>query len=65
MTSDTCRLNAWLRRQALRETGPATWRPAHLRWLVEGVCPTPAPQRVCQADGRTVTEPTARRQRLD
>jgi transposase len=58
------RRNAFLLRQARRDPGQATWGPAHRRWLAEGVCPTPAPQLVFQADVRAVTEPTARRQRL-
>jgi transposase len=58
------RLNAFLLRQDIRYTGRATWGPAHLRWLSEVVCPTPAPQSVFQAYVRAVTEPTARRQRL-
>jgi transposase len=59
------RLKACLRRHDMRSTGRATWGPAHLRWLREVVCPTPAPQIVFQADVRTVTEPTERLQRLD
>src|SRR5262245_22672390 len=35
-------LKAFLLRHASRSTGRATWGPAHLRWLSEGVCPTPA-----------------------
>jgi transposase len=37
------RLKACLLRQDLRYEGWATWGPAPLRWLAEGVCPTPAP----------------------
>jgi transposase len=60
-----CRLNALLRRQAMRDTGPAHGRPAHRRWRAEVVCPTPAQQSVCQAYVRAVTEPTARLRRLE
>jgi transposase len=45
----TCRLKAFVLRQAIRYVGRATWHPAHLRWLSEVVCPTPAQQRVLQA----------------
>jgi transposase len=43
-----CRLQAFLLRQDIRSTGRATWSPAHLRWLSEVVCPTPAQQIVFQ-----------------
>jgi transposase len=42
------RLKAFLLRQDIRYTGRATWGPAHLRWLSEVVCPTPAQQIVFQ-----------------
>jgi hypothetical protein len=42
------RRNACWLRQAIRSTGRANWSPAHLRWLSEGVCPTPA-QKNCLA----------------
>jgi transposase len=58
------RRKAFLLRQALRSTGRATWGPAHLRWLSEGVCPTPAQQIVCQEYVRAVTEQTERLTRL-
>src|SRR5262249_34747269 len=60
-----CRLQAFLLRQAIRYTGRATWGPAHLRWLSEIVCPTPAQQIMCQASLRAVTEHTERLARLD
>jgi transposase len=56
---------ALLLRHAIRSTGRATWSPAHLRWLREVVCPTPAPQSVCQAYVRAVTDHTARLARLE
>src|SRR5580765_2754029 len=59
------RLTALLLRHDLRYTGRATWGPAHLRWLSEVVCPTPAQPIVFQAYGRAVTAHTARLQRLD
>gem|GEM_PF-738014 len=42
------RLKAFLLRQDIRYTGQATWSPAHLRWLSEVVCPTPAQQIVLE-----------------
>jgi transposase len=59
------RWKAFLRRQDIRYEGRATWGPAHLRWLSEGVCPTPAQHIVFQAYVRAVTEHTARLQRLE
>jgi transposase len=49
----------------IRYTGRATWNPAHLRWLSEVVCPTPAQQIVFQESVRAVNEHTERLQRLD
>jgi transposase len=59
------RLNAFLLRQDIRSTGQANWSPAHLRWLAEVVCPTPAPQIVFQEYVRAVPEHTERLQRLE
>jgi transposase len=59
------RLKAFLLRHDIRYTGRATWGPAHLRWLSEVVCPTPAQQIVFQEYIRTVTEHTERLQRLE
>jgi transposase len=59
------RLKAFLLRQDIRYTGRATWGPAHLRWLAEVVCPTPAQQIVLQEYVRAVTEHTERLQRLE
>jgi transposase len=58
------RLKAFLLRQDIRYTGRATWNPAPLRWLSEVVCPTPAQQIVVQEYVRSVTEQTARLERL-
>ena len=58
------RLKAFVLRHAIRSTGRATWGPAHLRWLAEVVCATPAQQIVFQAYVRAVHEHTARLQRL-
>jgi transposase len=58
------RLKAFLLRHDLRYTGRATWSPAHLCWLSEVVCPTPAQQIVFQEYVRAVTEHTERLQRL-
>ena len=59
------RRTAFVLRHDSRSTGRATWRPAHLRWLSEVLCPTPAQQMVLQADVQTVTAQTARFQRLE
>jgi transposase len=59
------RLKAFWLRHDLRYTGRATWGPAHLRWLADVVCPTPAQQMVFQEYVRAVTEQTARLQRLE
>jgi transposase len=59
------RLKAFLRRHDLRYTGRANFCPAHLRWLSEVVCPTPAQQMVFQEDVQTVTEQTERLGRLE
>jgi transposase len=58
------RLKAFLLRQDIRYTGRAHWGPAHLRWLSEVVCPTPAQQIVFQEYVRSVNEHTERLQRL-
>ena len=59
------RLKAFLLRQDIRYAGRANWGPAHLRWLAEVVCPTPAQQIVFQEYVRAVTEHTERLGRLD
>jgi transposase len=59
------RLKAFLLRQDIRYVGRANWGPAHLRWLSEVVCATPAQQMVFQEYVRTVTEHTERLQRLE
>jgi transposase len=59
------RLKAFLLRRDIRYTGWATWGPAHLRWLSEVVCPTPAQPIVFPAYVRAVTEQTERLQRLE
>jgi transposase len=59
------RLKAFLLRHDIRYTGQATWNPAHLRWLAEVVCPTPAQQIVFQEYVRAVNEHTERLQRLE
>jgi transposase len=59
------RRKAFLLRHEIRYMGRATWSPAHLRWLSEVVCPTPAQQMVFQAYVQTVTAQTARRGRLE
>ena len=43
-----CRLKAFLLCQDIGYTGRANGGPAHLRWLAEVVCPTPAQQIVFQ-----------------
>jgi len=59
------RLKAFLLRHDIRYTGRATWSPAHLRWLSEVVCPTPAQQIVFQEYVRAINEHTERLQRLE
>jgi transposase len=59
------RLKAFLLRHDIRYTGQATWGPAHLRWLSEVVCPTPAQQIVFQEYVHAVTEHSARLERLE
>jgi transposase len=59
------RLKASLLRHDIRSTGRATWGPAHLRWLREVVCPTPAQQIVFQDYVRAVTEHSEPLDRLE
>jgi len=59
------RLKAFLLRQDIRYEGRANWTAAHLRWLAEVVCPTPAQQIVFQEYVRSVSEQTERLQRLE
>jgi transposase len=59
------RLKAFLLRHDIRYTGWANWNPAHLRWLSEVVCQTPAQQIVFQEYVRAVSEHTERLQRLE
>jgi len=59
------RLKAFWLRHDIRYMGRANWNPAHLRWLSEVVCPTPAQHIVFQAYVRAVTEHTERLQRLE
>jgi transposase len=59
------RLKAFLLRQDIRYVGQANWGPAHLRWLSEVVCPTPAQPIVFQEYVRAVHEHTERLQRLE
>jgi transposase len=59
------RLKAFLLRHDIRYTGRATWGPAHLRWLSEVVCPTPAQPIVFQEYVRAMNEPTEGLQRLE
>lgn len=61
----TLRLKAFLLRHDIRSTGRANWRPAHLRWLSEVVCPTPAQPMVFQAYVRAVSAHTERLQRFE
>jgi transposase len=58
------RLKAFLLRQDIRYEGRANWTAAHLRWLANVVCPTPAQQIVFQEYVRAVSEQTERLQRL-
>lgn len=58
------RLKAFLLRQDIRYEGKANWGPAHLRWLAEVVCPTPAQQIVFQEYVRAVNEHHERVERI-
>ena len=55
----------FLLRHDLRDTGQATWGPAHLRWLSEVVCPIPAQHIVFHEYIRAVHEHTERLERLE
>jgi transposase len=59
------RLKAFWLRHAMRYTGQATWSPAHLRWLSEVVCPTPAQPMVFQEYVRAVNAHSERLQCLE
>ena len=59
------RLKAFLLRHDIRYEGRASWNAAHLRWLAQVVCPTPAQQIVFQEYVHTVTEQTDRLGRLE
>jgi transposase len=59
------RLKAFWLRQDLRYEGRATWGPAQLRWVAEGVCPTPAQPLVFPEYVRAVSEHPERRPRLE
>ena len=59
------RLKAFLLRQDIRCEGRANWNAAHLRWLAQVVCPTPAQQIVFQEYVHAVSEQTERLGRLE
>lgn len=59
------RLQAFLLRQDIRYEGRATWGPAHLRWLADVVCATPAQQLVFQEYVRAASEHQERLHRLE
>lgn len=59
-----CRLTACLLRHDIRYVGRAHWGPAHLRWLSDVVCPTPAQHIVFQDYVHAVSEHSQRLQRL-
>jgi len=56
------RLKSLLLRHDISYSGKATWRPAHLRWLSEVVCPTPAQQVAFQEYLRAIEQHTERLQ---
>jgi len=58
------RLKAFLLRHDIRYEGTARWGAAHLRWLAQVVCPTPAQQIVFQEYLRAVNEQHERVERL-
>lgn len=59
------RLKAFLLGYDIRYTARANWILAHLRWVSEVVCPTPAQQIVFQEYVQTVSEQTERLGRLE
>jgi transposase len=59
------RLQSFLLRLGLHDTGKANWTAAHLRYLATVVCPTPAQQIVFQESVRAVDQQVERVQRLD
>ena len=59
------RLKSFLLRHDIRYEGRANWNAAHLRWIAQVVCPTPAQQIVFQEYVRAVTEQQERLQRLE
>jgi transposase len=65
LTDAKLRLTAFLLRHASRYVGRANGGPAHLRWLSEVVCPTPAQHIVFQEYVRAVSEHSERLQRLE
>jgi len=56
LTAAKLRLKSFLTRRGIHYTGNARWTPAHLRWLSEVACPTPAQQIVFQEYVHTVSE---------
>jgi transposase len=59
-----CRRTAFLLRPAMRDTGRATWSPAHRRWRSAVVWPTPAQPIVFHEDIRAMTAHAERLQHL-
>jgi transposase len=59
------RLKSLLLRLDIRYCGRANWNQAHLRWLSEIVCPTPAQQIVFQEYVRTISQHTERLAHLE
>jgi transposase len=64
-TAATVRLHAFLLQHDIRDTGQATWGPAHLRWLAAVVCVTTTPPSVFPEDVRAGHAPPACLQRLE
>ncbi|MFH1843574.1 MAG: IS110 family transposase [bacterium] len=56
LKSAKLRLKSFLLRQDIRYEGRANWGPAHLRWLGNVACPTPAQQIVFQEYVRAINE---------
>jgi len=61
----TLRLTAFVLRHDIRSVGRANGGPAHVRWLSDVVCATPAQPIVLQAYVRAVSDHTERLQRLE
>lgn len=65
LTASKARLKALLLRLDIRYTGKANWGAAHLRWLSDIVCPTPAQQVAFQEYVNAISQHSERLARLE